>query len=127
MGVHEPSSEPAAAKLGDGGKKIKNTLLWIDKDGMLKHRYQKLHLFDVEIEGGPIQRESEYVKKIPFELINQSTFLVLKWKYEPTSNAFSHQVSGSGYRNPPSISHATGAHRSPDLLRPPFSRTFTGA
>jgi deaminated glutathione amidase len=62
VGVHEPSSEPAAAKLGDEKKKIKNTSLWIDKEGKLEHRYQKLHLFDVEIEGGPILKESEYVK-----------------------------------------------------------------
>ena len=70
MGIHEPSLKPAAVKLGDERKKIKNTLLWIDKDGNIEHRYQKLHLFDVEIEGGPVLRESEYVNDNPFTLIN---------------------------------------------------------
>jgi len=61
VGVHEPSWEPTAANLGEERKKVRNTLLWIDGEGNIKHRYQKLHLFDVEIEGGPILRESEYV------------------------------------------------------------------
>jgi predicted amidohydrolase len=42
---------------------VKNTLIWIDADGEIKHRYQKLHLFDVEIEGGPVLRESKSVEK----------------------------------------------------------------
>lgn len=50
VGVHEPA---------EGGKKVKNTLLWIDEDGNIAQRYQKLHLFDVDIPGGPTARESE--------------------------------------------------------------------
>ncbi|KAF1995857.1 nitrilase-like protein [Amniculicola lignicola CBS 123094] len=54
VGVHEPTSD---------GKKVKNTLLWIDAHGSIIHRYQKLHLFDVEIKDGPILKESNSVEK----------------------------------------------------------------
>ena len=50
VGVHEPA---------EGGKKVKNTLLWIDDKGEIVQRYQKLHLFDVEIKDGPILKESK--------------------------------------------------------------------
>ena len=50
VGVHEPAQ---------GGKKVKNTSLWIDSKGEIVQRYQKLHLFDVEIENGPILKESK--------------------------------------------------------------------
>ena len=53
VGVHEPAN---------GGKRVKNTLLWIDETGDIVQRYQKLHLFDIEIEGGPIIRESDSVE-----------------------------------------------------------------
>ena len=39
---------------------MKNTLLWIDEQGQIVQRYQKLHLFDVDIEGGPVLKESKY-------------------------------------------------------------------
>jgi predicted amidohydrolase len=52
VGIHEPA---------DGGKKVKNTLVWIDEQGELVKRYQKIHLFDVDIENGPTLKESEYV------------------------------------------------------------------
>ncbi|KAL8808854.1 MAG: hypothetical protein Q9200_003957 [Gallowayella weberi] len=54
VGIHEPAQ---------GGKKVKNTLLWIDEHGEIKHRYQKLHLFDVDIPGGPTLQESNSVEK----------------------------------------------------------------
>ncbi|OCK86381.1 hydrolase [Lepidopterella palustris CBS 459.81] len=53
VGVHEPA---------EGGKKVKNTLLWIDERGEIVQRYQKLHLFDVEFKGGPILKESNSVE-----------------------------------------------------------------
>ena len=56
VGVHEPTTS---------GSKVKNTLLWIDKDGNIAHRYQKLHLFDVDIEGGPTLQESNRVERGP--------------------------------------------------------------
>lgn len=59
IGVHEPSdSNPI-----EGGKKrLKNTLLWFDSNGQLLHRYQKIHLFDVDISNGPILKESNSVE-----------------------------------------------------------------
>ncbi|KAF2089027.1 putative nitrilase [Saccharata proteae CBS 121410] len=53
VGVHEP---------GDSNKKVKNTLLWIDEKGEIAHRYQKVHLFDMEIENGPVMKESNSVE-----------------------------------------------------------------
>ena len=53
VGIHEPAT---------GGKRVKNTLIWIDERGEITHRYQKLHLFDVEIDGGPVLRESNSVE-----------------------------------------------------------------
>lgn len=53
MGVHEPTSD---------GKRVQNTLLWLDKTGEIKHRYQKIHLFDVDIANGPILKESKSVE-----------------------------------------------------------------
>ncbi|KAJ4296496.1 Carbon-nitrogen hydrolase [Kalmusia sp. IMI 367209] len=54
VGVHEPTAS---------GQKVKNTLLWISEDGEIVQRYQKLHLFDVEIKDGPILKESNSVEK----------------------------------------------------------------
>ncbi|KAL8929803.1 MAG: hypothetical protein Q9208_000947 [Pyrenodesmia sp. 3 TL-2023] len=54
VGIHEPAQD---------GKKVKNTLLWIDEHGEIKQRYQKLHLFDVDIPRGPILKESNSVEK----------------------------------------------------------------
>ncbi|CAK4032375.1 probable nitrilase, putitive [Lecanosticta acicola] len=52
VGIHEPSDDPAS-------KRIKNTLVWINEKGEIAQRYQKLHLFDLEIPNGPIMRESK--------------------------------------------------------------------
>ncbi|KAL9587290.1 MAG: hypothetical protein Q9212_000337 [Teloschistes hypoglaucus] len=54
VGIHEPTQD---------GKKVKNTLVWIDEDGEIRHRYQKLHLFDVDRPGGPVLKESNSVEK----------------------------------------------------------------
>lgn len=50
VGVHEPTTD---------GKKVKNTLLWIDEQGDIVQRYQKLHMFDAEIKGGSQMKESK--------------------------------------------------------------------
>ena len=50
VGVHEP---------GDSPQKIKNTVLWINEQGDIAHRYQKIHLFDVDIKDGPVLKESK--------------------------------------------------------------------
>jgi len=42
---------------------VKNVLLWIDGNGEITQKYQKLHLFDVEIEGGPVLKESNSVER----------------------------------------------------------------
>lgn len=49
VGIHEPAL---------GGEKVKNTLIWIDENGNIAQRYQKVHLFDVEIKNGPVLKES---------------------------------------------------------------------
>jgi predicted amidohydrolase len=50
VGVHEPGVDAA---------KVKNTVLWIDERGEIAHRYQKIHLFDVDIKDGPVLKESK--------------------------------------------------------------------
>ena len=40
---------------------MKNTVVWISADGEVVHRYQKIHLFDVDIQNGPVLKESRYV------------------------------------------------------------------
>lgn len=52
VGVHEPSDDPES-------KRLKNTLLWLDENGEVAHRYAKVHLFDLEIPGGPVMKESD--------------------------------------------------------------------
>jgi predicted amidohydrolase len=54
VGIHEPTAS---------GKKVKNTSIWVDERGNITQRYQKIHLFDVEIENGPILKESNSVEK----------------------------------------------------------------
>lgn len=53
VGIHEPASSD----------KTKNTLIWISEEGKITHRYQKLHLFDVDIAEGPSLQESKSVER----------------------------------------------------------------
>lgn len=41
---------------------MKNTSIWIER-GQITQRYQKIHLFDVDITGGPVLKESNSVEK----------------------------------------------------------------
>ncbi|AOW07854.1 carbon-nitrogen hydrolase [Yarrowia lipolytica] len=53
VGVHELSSS---------SDRVRNTLLWLDSNGDIVNRYQKVHLFDVEVPNGPILQESKSVE-----------------------------------------------------------------
>ena len=46
----------------EGSEKIYNTCLCFDKSGNLAAKHQKLHLFDVNIPGGIVFQESEFVE-----------------------------------------------------------------
>lgn len=48
VGVHQKAAE----------ERLKNCLIWIDDNGVVTQNYQKIHLFDVDIKGGPILKES---------------------------------------------------------------------
>jgi deaminated glutathione amidase len=51
VGIHEPT-EPAS-------KRIRNTVIWINDVGDIAHRYQKLHMFDIDLRpNGPYIKES---------------------------------------------------------------------
>ncbi|KAA6410869.1 MAG: nitrilase [Lasallia pustulata] len=54
VGIHE---------CAEGGEKVRNTLIWIDEKGSIVQRYQKIHLFDVDIKGGPVLKESRSVER----------------------------------------------------------------
>ncbi|KAH7085803.1 carbon-nitrogen hydrolase [Paraphoma chrysanthemicola] len=54
VGIHEPAAS---------SQQVKNTLIWINADGEITQRYQKLHLFDVDIENGPKLKESDTVQR----------------------------------------------------------------
>ncbi|KAH8148250.1 uncharacterized protein LAJ45_07702 [Morchella importuna] len=51
VGIHEPC--PTSAE------KIRNMSVWIDANGNITQRYQKVHTFDVFIAGGPQMQESK--------------------------------------------------------------------
>ena len=42
---------------------MKNALIWISEDGHIVQRYQKLHLFDIDIKNGPVLKESNSIEK----------------------------------------------------------------
>jgi predicted amidohydrolase len=48
VGIHGIASE----------NRLKNSLVWIDDRGDITQSYQKVHLFDVDIKGGPVLKES---------------------------------------------------------------------
>ncbi|KAJ5086627.1 hypothetical protein NUU61_007934 [Penicillium alfredii] len=52
VGIHEAAL----------GNRLKNSLIWIDDKGTITQNYQKVHLFDVDIKGGPVLKESASVQ-----------------------------------------------------------------
>ena len=54
VGIHEPT---------ESGKKVRNMLIWVNHQGEVVQNYQKLHLFDVLLEGGPVVMESRSIEK----------------------------------------------------------------
>ncbi|KAM9896894.1 hypothetical protein OXX79_007217 [Metschnikowia pulcherrima] len=56
VGVHEPTSGVNAES------KVQNNQLWINSQGEVTQRYQKIHLFDINIPNGPILQESKSVE-----------------------------------------------------------------
>lgn len=58
VGFHEPAEDTSHGR----AKRLRNTLVWIGPDGSVAQRYQKLHLFDVDISNGPILKESRSVE-----------------------------------------------------------------
>ena len=63
VGVHEPAdSGGVGAEVGkkeEGKRRVRNVCLYIDESGAVRRRYQKVHVFDVDIEGGPRIKESK--------------------------------------------------------------------
>lgn len=57
VGIHEPTTLTE-----DSLNRTKNTLVYLDSNGNLLQRYQKIHLFDVDIPNGPILKESNSVQ-----------------------------------------------------------------
>ncbi|KAJ5230680.1 hypothetical protein N7489_011388 [Penicillium chrysogenum] len=52
VGIHEVASET----------RLKNLLIWIDDKGIITQKYQKIHMFDVDIKDGPVLKESASVQ-----------------------------------------------------------------
>ena len=61
-GIHEPGEK--------GSGKVKNTAIWISEGGEIVERYQKLHMFDMELTNGPHAHEGEYVLMVLLRLVN---------------------------------------------------------
>ncbi|KAK6507133.1 Carbon-nitrogen hydrolase [Arthrobotrys musiformis] len=53
VGIHEPVS---------GAEKVRNTCIYIDEDGVIRQKYRKLHMFDVELGSGVVLTESRSVE-----------------------------------------------------------------
>ncbi|KAH8678691.1 nitrilase-like protein, partial [Tricladium varicosporioides] len=54
-GIHEPGEI--------NSRKVKNTSIWISEHGEIIQRYQKLHLFEMDIPNGPRARESDIIEE----------------------------------------------------------------
>ncbi|KAK2737775.1 Carbon-nitrogen hydrolase [Myotisia sp. PD_48] len=49
VGIHEPANN---------GERVTNTSIWINEEGVITQRYEKIHLFDVDLRNGPTLKES---------------------------------------------------------------------
>ncbi|KAK6454359.1 nitrilase superfamily member [Scheffersomyces xylosifermentans] len=54
IGIHEPTER--------ADKRVQNNQIWLNSQGEVICRYQKVHLFDVNIKNGPILQESKSVE-----------------------------------------------------------------
>ena len=66
VGVHEaPPASPSSGNRQDNGpdKRCYNTQCLIDPTGNIASAYRKLHLFDVDIQGGSSTSESDTTRK----------------------------------------------------------------
>jgi predicted amidohydrolase len=63
VGVHEPATtHEHDNESSETKQKVKNVSIWIDEKGELLHKYQKLHLFDIDIGDGRPLKESDSVE-----------------------------------------------------------------
>lgn len=56
VGVHDPVLDEKPVK------RVKNLVLYINSRGEITQSYQKIHLFDINVPGGPVMRESASVE-----------------------------------------------------------------
>lgn len=54
-GIHEPGEK--------GSGKVKNTAIWLSERGEIVERYQKLHMFDMELTNGPHAHEGDIIEE----------------------------------------------------------------
>ena len=59
VGVHEPADSGREGGEEERRRRVRNVCLYIDEGGAVRWRYQKVHVFDVDIEGGPRIKESK--------------------------------------------------------------------
>ncbi|KAJ6206748.1 carbon-nitrogen hydrolase, partial [Bipolaris maydis] len=53
VGIHEPSADIKS-------KRVRNTLIWISDTGEVLHRYQKVHMLEMNLLDGPKIQESNF-------------------------------------------------------------------
>ncbi len=69
-------SVPILVDLNDSESKIYQACLVYDQEGELRHRYDKIHLFDVTLPNGEVYEESRYIE---FGDANQDPTVMTPW------------------------------------------------